>query len=134
MNIVLLTGRLVRDPHFNNGTLKFTLAIDRPRDKDGNTSADFPSVTVFGRQAESGSKYLHKGRMVEIQGSIRTGSYTDHDGKTVYTQEVIASVVKYLDSPQQSQQQQPQAQPRPQQPIQPPEPEQLEYSDDDVPF
>ena len=127
MNIVLLTGRLVRDPHFNNGTLKFTLAIDRPKDKDGNTAADFPSVTVFGKQAESGSKYLHKGRLVEIQGSIRTGSYTDRNGKTVYTEEIVASRVKYMDSPQ-SQQQQPQAQAQPQAPAQ------LEYEDDGLPF
>lgn len=98
MNIVILIGRLTRDPNFSNGTLKFTLAIDRGAAQDGVKRTDYPSVTVFGKQAESGYKYLHKGKQVAVQGSIQTGSYTDHNGKTVYTQEVIARRVKYLDS------------------------------------
>lgn len=105
MNIVILIGRLTRDPNYVNGTLKFSLAIDRPLAQDGVKRTDYPSVTVFGKQAESGSKYLHKGKQVAVQGSIQTGSYTDHNGKTVYTQEIIARRIQYLDSGEHRQEQ-----------------------------
>ena len=97
MNNVELMGRLVRDPKYNNGAVKLTLAIDRSRDKDGHKVTDFPSITVFGRQAENCNDYLTKGRQVVIQGRIQTGSYTDKNGKTVYTQEIVATRVEFTD-------------------------------------
>ena len=125
MNIFIFIGRLVRDPHYSNGVLKFSIAIDESPDKDGNVHTDYPSVTVFGKQAESGSKYLKKGRMVAVQGYVKTGSYTDGNGKTVYTEENVARRVKYLDYGADQSQQPQQAQPQPQQ---------MEYVDDGLPF
>ena len=76
----------------------FTVAIDRGKDKNGNDrGADFPRVTVFGRQAENCERYLAKGRLAGIQGRIQTGSYKDRDGRTVYTTDVIADRVEFLE-------------------------------------
>ena len=74
----------------------FTIAIDRPPKKDGTKGADFPRITVFGRQAENCEKYLKKGLLVGIQGRLQTGSYTNKNGDKVYTTDVIAERVEFL--------------------------------------
>ena len=103
MNSVVLIGRLTRDPEvrYTAGTqmavCTFTLAIDRPVKAGGEKQTDFPRITVFGRQAETCEKYLKKGRMVAIQGRIQTGSYTNKNGDTVYTTDVVANRVEFID-------------------------------------
>jgi single-strand DNA-binding protein len=102
MNNVQLIGRLTRDPEtrYTAGQMAvctFTIAIDRQK-KDGEKKADFPRITVFGKQAESVGQYLKKGRLVGVQGSISTGSYQDKNGATVYTTDIIADRVEYLDN------------------------------------
>lgn len=76
---------------------KFSMAIDRPQRQGEEKKADFPRITVFGKQAENCEKYLAKGRMVCVQGRLQTGSYQDKDGKTVYTTDVIADRVEFLE-------------------------------------
>lgn len=99
MNTVILIGRLTKDPEvrYTESQLaiaRFSIAVDREgKDKE----ADFPSIIVFGKQAENCERYLSKGRKVAIQGSIQTGSYTNKDGNTVYTTEVVANRVEFLD-------------------------------------
>ena len=104
MNSVELIGRLTRDPEvrYTSGSqmavATFTIAIDRPQRQDGGErQTDFPRITVFGRQAETCEKYLKKGRMVAIQGRIQTGSYTNKNGDTVYTTDVVANRVEFID-------------------------------------
>ena len=103
MNSVILTGRLTRDPELRYTTgsqmavTKFSIAVDRPVRQGKEREADFPRITVFGKQAENCERYLAKGRMVGIQGRIQTGSYQDKDGKTVYTTDVIADRVEFLE-------------------------------------
>lgn len=103
MNLVLISGRLTKDPEVRctTGTQMdvavFTLAIDRGKDKNGeDMGADFPRVTVFGKQAENCERFLGKGCRVSVQGRIQTGSY-EKDGRTVYTTDVIASRVEFID-------------------------------------
>lgn len=98
MNKVILTGRLTAKPELNYtqsqmAVTKFTIAVDRfSKDK----GADFIRVTVFGKQAENVCRYMDKGRMIAVEGSLQTGSYKDRDGKTVYTQDVIANHTEFL--------------------------------------
>ena len=104
MNIVVLTGNLARDPEssLSGGGMKivrFTIAVNRfSRKNDGGQEADFIRVVCFDKQAELVEKYLAKGRKVGVEGRIQTGSYQDKDGKTVYTTDVIANRVEFLDS------------------------------------
>lgn len=103
MNNVVLIGRLTKDPEvrYTAGTqmavANMTLAIDRPVGKDKEKQTDFPRVIVFGKQAENCERFLGKGRQIAVQGRIQTGSYQDKDGKTVYTTDVIADRVQFLD-------------------------------------
>lgn len=108
MNQVVLIGRLARDCDTRNsqgGTAvtHFTLAVNRPYSKstDGQT-ADFIRCVCFGKNAENCAKYLSKGSQAAVQGRIQTGSYKKRDGTTVYTTNVIANHVEFLDSKQQS--------------------------------
>jgi len=110
MNSVVLIGRLTRDPELRyipvTGTAvsKFTLAVDRGLSKDkkqemesqGKQTADFINITVWGKQAENAANYLAKGRLVAIHGRIQTGSY-EKDGIRIYTTEVVASNVEFLE-------------------------------------
>jgi single-strand DNA-binding protein len=102
MNQVILIGRLTRDPEVRYtgdqmAITSFTVAIDRPVRADREKQADFPRVTVFGKQAENCEKYLAKGRMVAVQGRIQTGSYKNKEGATVYTTDVVADRVEFID-------------------------------------
>ena len=97
MNNVTLIGRLTKDPEtrYTSDTqmaiTRFSIAIDRGKDK----GADFPSIVVFGKQAENCEKYLKKGRLAGIQGRLQTGSY-EKDGHKVYTTDVVADRVEFL--------------------------------------
>ena len=98
MNQVTLIGRLTKDVEVKatqsgKSVANITLAINRPGKKD---EADFPQVTVWDKQAENLAKYSGKGLLVAIEGRLETGSYKDQEGKTIYTQKVIASRVEFL--------------------------------------
>lgn len=103
MNNVTLIGRLTRDPEVRYmaqsqmAVARFSVAIDRPKKPDGEKQTDFPNVVVFGKQAENCERFLGKGRLLGIQGRIQTGSYTNKNGDKVYTTEVVANNVEFLD-------------------------------------
>lgn len=99
MNKVILMGRLCRDPEVrhtqtNKGEelviSRYTLAVDRRgRIQEGQQSADFISCVAMGKGGEFAEKYLKQGTKVAINGRIQTGSYTDKEGRKVYTTEVM---------------------------------------------
>lgn len=102
MNNVVLIGRLTRDPEVRYTSKQmavgtFTLAVNRPINADKEKQADFIRIQVFGKTAENCEKFLKKGRLVGIQGRIQTGSYQNKDGATVYTTDVVANNVKFLE-------------------------------------
>ncbi len=103
MNSVNLIGRLTKDPEVRYtadsqmAVAKFSIAVDR-FNKNGETTTDFPRIVCFGKVAESVEKFLHKGSQVGISGSIKTGSYENQEGRKIYTTEVAATKVKFLDS------------------------------------
>lgn len=103
MNTVQLIGRLTKDPDVRVNAqsqqtiARFSIAIDRMPDKNGEKKTDFPNIVCFGKTAELVEKYIKKGRLIGVVGRIQTGSYQDKDGKTVYTTDVIADRVEFLD-------------------------------------
>lgn len=104
MNRVDLVGRLVRDPELryttsNMPVVQFTLAINRTfTNQAGERDADFINVVVWDKQAENVNKYVTKGRLVSVEGRLRTRNYDDKDGKKVYVTEVVANRVGFLES------------------------------------
>ena len=112
LNNVVLIGRLTKEPELrylptgnNTAVARFTLAVDRQLSREkkaemeskNQPTADFINITVWGKQAENCNEYLAKGRLVAISGRIQTGSYEGKDGKRVYTTEVVAEKVAFLE-------------------------------------
>lgn len=73
----------------------FFLAINRK--VAGKERTDFPRVVVFGKQAESFCKYVQKGDLIAVDGIIQTGSYEDDTGRTIYTTDLKADRIHFLD-------------------------------------
>ena len=103
MNSVSLIGRLTRDPDVRYGNesqtavARFSIAIDRMPGRNGEKQTDFPNIVCFGKTAELVEKYMTKGRLVGITGRLQTGSYTNKDGQKVFTTDVVADRVEFLD-------------------------------------
>jgi len=103
MNQVVLIGRLTKDPEVRYiaesqmAVATFNVAVDRPVRSGQEKKTDFPRITVFGKQAETCERFLAKGRLVGVQGRIQTGSYTNKDGAMVYTTDVVADRVEFLE-------------------------------------
>ena len=102
MNQVVLTGRLTRDPEkrysASNMTItKFTIAVDRMARQGEERKADFIRIVVFDKQAENCDRYLQKGKKVAVVGRIQTGLYENQQGQRVYTTDVVANNVEFLE-------------------------------------
>ena len=100
MNNVSLVGRLTRDPEIKvsasgSSYARFAIAVDRRKKDDG---ADFINIIAFGKTSEFIEKYFRKGQRIGINGRIQTGSYDGKDGKKVYTFDVIADNVEFVES------------------------------------
>lgn len=105
MNKVVLMGRLTRDPEvrYSQGEnslaiARYTLAVDRRHQQNGEQAADFVPIVAFGKAGEFAEKYLHKGTKMVISGRIQTGSYTNKDGQKIYTTEVVAEDQEFAES------------------------------------
>ena len=108
MNKVELSGRLTAEPISGSGAnpnaspyARFTLAVNRrggkSSDPDAQT-ADFISCVGFGKHSETIKNYLHKGSKVIITGRIQTGKYTNREGQTVYTTDVVIEDLEFGES------------------------------------
>ena len=103
MNSVQLIGRLTRDPEirYTDGgasIARFGLAVERRFKQENGADADFINIVSFGKTAEFIEKYFHKGMKIALNGRIQTGSYTDKDGKKVYTTDIVAENVEFCES------------------------------------
>ena len=106
MNTWIGMGRLVRDPQTraygeNNDKkmARFTVACDKyGKHEEGQQTADFIGCICYGKQADYVDQYLRQGTKVAIMGAITTGKYTDKDGKTVYTTDVLVNRIEFAES------------------------------------
>lgn len=106
MNKTILMGRLTKDPEVRYAAsdsgmciARYTIAVDRRRaaSNDGQ-SADFINCVAFGKTGEFAEKYFRKGTKILITGRIQTGSYTNQEGKRIYTTEVIVEDQEFTES------------------------------------
>ena len=100
MNTVQLIGRWTKDVEFRYSAsgmaiCKGTLAVNRKYKKD---ETDFINITMFKQTAELAANHTGKGSRIGITGTIQTGSYEGQDGKRVYTTDVIADGIEFLDN------------------------------------
>lgn len=106
MNVVILMGRLCRDPEIRRTqggdretvVANYVLAVDRRFKKDGEQQADFIRCVAFGKSAEFAEKHLRKGTKMVVRGRIQTGSYTDQKGAKHYTTDVYVDEQEFAES------------------------------------
>ena len=100
MNKIILIGRLTADPELRytpSGApvANFTLAVDRKFSKNDET--DFIPVVAWRRLAEICNEFLHKGKLVAVEGRLQTRSYEDKEGQRRKAFEVVADEMQMLD-------------------------------------
>lgn len=108
VNKVIVIGNLGADPevrYTTGGTPVCTLSVattDAWTDKQSGQKqerTEWHRVKVFGKLAEICKEYLHKGRQVYIEGSLRTDKYTDKQGVERYTTDIVARDMQMLGGP-----------------------------------
>lgn len=106
VNKVILIGRLGKDPEIRStpqGTTvaKFTLATDeRFTDRSGEKQerTEWHNIVAWSKLAEICGQYLKKGKLVYIEGSLRTDSWEDKEsGQKRYRTEIVAQNMQMLD-------------------------------------
>jgi len=97
INKVILVGHLGKDPevrHLDGGVTvaSFPLATSETYNKDGKKieQTEWHNIVMWRGLADIASKYLQKGKLVYIEGKLRTRSFEDKEGHKKYTTEIIA--------------------------------------------
>lgn len=106
MNKVIIMGRLTTNPELRQSqsgvsNLRFTVAVNRNfKNQNGEYDADFISCVAFKQRAEFIARYFSKGSMICVEGSLRTGSYTDknHSDVTHYTTDLYVDNAEFCGS------------------------------------
>ena len=100
INSVILEGRLTADPELRKAgevsVTNFSLAVNRPKNKDGESVADFFNIQAWRGSAELICKHLKKGDRVAIEGSLRTNKFTDKEGQNRVSTYVHVDNVHFL--------------------------------------
>lgn len=103
INRVVIVGRLTKDPELRytpNGiaSCRFTVAVNRTfKGQNGEQEADFINCQAWRKQAENLANFMKKGNLIGLEGKIQTGSYEGQDGKRVYTTDVVADSIQFLE-------------------------------------
>lgn len=97
INKVILVGHLGKDPevrHLEGGVAvaSFPLATSETYTKDGKKveQTEWHNIVMWRGLADVAAKYLQKGKLVYIEGKLRTRSFEDKEGIKKYTTEVVA--------------------------------------------
>jgi single-strand DNA-binding protein len=102
MNSCNFTGRLTKDPELKTTQsgktyLRFCLAVDGIKDKDGNKTADFVDCVAWNKSAEIIAQYARKGSKLGISGRLHTTTY-EKDGEKRKAVDVVVNEFDLLDS------------------------------------
>lgn len=103
VNKVILVGHLGKDPELrylegNVSVASFPLATSETFNKDGKKveQTEWHNIVMWRGLADVAAKYLNKGRLVYIEGKLRTRSYEDKEGVRRYTTEIVAESFNIL--------------------------------------
>ena len=104
-NIVVLTGRLTRDPELTYtqsgyAICNFSLAINRGKKKDSEEEypAFFFNCFAWGKTGENIQKFFSKGRKILISGSLEHQTWQDEGGSKRSTVKVNVKSFQFMDS------------------------------------
>jgi single-strand DNA-binding protein len=104
INKVILIGNLGKDPEvftFENGNKKvsFSLATTESfKNKEGMRvdRTEWHNIVLYRGLADVATQYLKKGQSIYLEGSIRTRSYDNSEGRKVYITEIEGNSMTML--------------------------------------
>jgi len=104
VNKVILVGNVGKDPdvrHLDSGVTvaRFSLATNETyTDKSGKkvTQTEWHNIVVWRGLAEIAEKYVKTGKLLFVEGRLRTSSYDDKDGNKRYTTEILCDNFRFL--------------------------------------
>lgn len=103
INRVVLVGRLTKDPELRHtpsgvANVRFLVAVNRPfSNQQGEKEADFINCIAWRKQAENLCNFVKKGSLIGLDGRIQTGSFEGQDGKRVFTTDIVADSLQFLE-------------------------------------
>ena len=133
INTVALVGRLTHtaDLKFTQkgkNYTQFNIAVQRKfKNENDEYEADFFSCTLWGKPAETFTKFTRKGSLVGVEGRLQTRNF-EKDGRKIYITEVIVENFSLLESKATTEARDTQAKETTN------IPETIEFSEDDLPF
>jgi single-strand DNA-binding protein len=105
LNKVMIIGYLGRDPEMRytpNGSAVTSFSVGVSRQWTGQNGlqkeTEWFNVETWSKLAEICNQSLAKGRLVYVEGRLRTRSWDGNDGQKKYRTELVAQTVQFLDS------------------------------------
>jgi len=100
MNSIIIMGRLVKDPivrHTSNGTTvtNFTVAVDRPVQKDAPKQADFIDCIAWRKTGEFVGNYFNKGKPILVRGRLQSRDWEDKNGIKRRSWEIVCEECEF---------------------------------------
>lgn len=102
LNIVSLTGRVGFDPevrYFEMGIVKAAANLAVEEYNNGERKTHWVPVEFWGKTAETVAHYVQRGKLIGVQGSLKTDTWTDNQGKPHKRLYVKADRMELLGSP-----------------------------------
>lgn len=105
LNKVLLIGHLAADPEVKatpkgvyvaNMRLATNTYAGKDEEGKGKEETEFHNLVIFGRRAEFAGDHLRKGRLLYVEGRLRTRTWTDTAGLKHYKSEIVLDELKLL--------------------------------------
>ena len=103
MNVIILMGRLTDIPELKKtpsdiSVTRFSIAVDRPHKNGEDKQTDFINIVAWRQTAEFITNYFKKGQRIGIEGSLRMNKFTDKDGNSRITYEVVVNNAHFVEN------------------------------------
>jgi single-strand DNA-binding protein len=108
LNYTVLMGRIVNDLEVRQtqsgvACLQFTVAVDRGfKNQNGEYDTDFISCVAWKERAEFISRYFGKGKMIAVEGELRSRTYDDKNGTKHYVTELFVDQASFTGEKQET--------------------------------
>jgi single-strand DNA-binding protein len=103
LNKVTAIGRITKKPEVKyskkgSAFSNFSIACNEKYKQNGEWQerTEFINLSMFGKRLESLSQYLDKGKLIYIEGSLKTDKYKDRNDVEKYITKVIVSDIKFM--------------------------------------
>ena len=101
LNKIFLIGNLTADVELNTtpsgiSVCRFSIAVSRPTNQDGERVTDFFECTAWRGTAEAIVKYCKNGNKICVEGRVQTRTYEDNEGKKRKVYDIAVQEVEFL--------------------------------------